>query len=203
MAKKKANRQTKTGKLPTHSRSKYSKALAKKIADMYESGEYSVRELCKAAQITPTTFYEWVKRKPYLVERFKQLQAARVKNIGDNAERGIKKLTEGGVFDEVTVEYENVLMKEYNSEGQVIREYWQEIEKKRTVKKKIYMPNVTACIFGATNAFPDRYKHQAHIDHTTKGDKVGQIEDLREVSTEELIERAKAAQGIIGQQAEN
>lgn len=154
-------------KAPKKQYNKWSQALADKIIELYETGKFTILEICKQVDCNKDSYYQWMKDKPYLQNGIDNVRIRRLNAIADRAESGLMKIVDVFEYDEKKTEYENVLVDDPENPG-----------KKKTVAKvkghsvtrKIIMPNARAIEYALNNVRKEDWKNTSHIDHTSGGD---------------------------------
>lgn len=136
---------------------KYNKAIVDKMAELYETGNYGIKEICEAVGITKETWYDWKEKKPYFSDLLERAHARRLENLGQLALSGMAVLLTKHEYEEVTTEY-------INGPGDKPK------IKSRKVVKKFVMPNERMIEFVATNRMAQEWKHRNNVDHTNNGD---------------------------------
>lgn len=139
----------------TGRKTKYNKAIVKRICDELATGKNSIEDVCKMVGIDDSTYYDWKNKKPEFSEAIKEAEERRLLAFKEMAKSGLAKLLDVHEYEEVTTEFEN------DSAGKPV------IKSQKRVKKKI-MPNPTAVIFTLTNRDQDNWKNKQSID--AKGD---------------------------------
>lgn len=168
---------------------KYTEELAQEIAQELATGKHTLKEVIKAKDLHHSTHYDWMEKKPEYSDLIKAALKNRRKNLAERAASGLYKLVDSHEYEEEETTYDLVEVKTEKPNGDVI--ITQELKPvSKKIKKKVHAPNMAAIAFVKTNVEPENWKHVQHIDHTTKGESI--IDDTTGMTTEELIERAKA-----------
>lgn len=144
---------------------KYSNKLALEIAEIYGMGKATIEEICTRFDITKTTFFDWIKKKPYFSDSIELYKEQRRQNIGDMALNALELLLTKHEYTEEKIEYETYVDPVTKAEKQKV------VSVSRT--KKFIMPNQAMTKFALINAKKDEWKDSSHIDHTTKGESMG------------------------------
>jgi len=121
---------------------KYSKELAKKIVELWATGEHTITAICTAVEIDRDTFYTWKKKKKAFAKMLEEVEQKRLDKIKEVAVSGLMILLRGKKYEETVTEYVNV--KDANGQSKP------EIKSQRKTKKVI-LPNATTVIFTLKN----------------------------------------------------
>lgn len=149
--------------MPAHG--KYSKKLAKKIVDLYATGEHGVKEICVAAGISLDTFYSWKKLKPEFSEALSEVLDNRLEHIGDLALSGLATLITKQEYTEEKIDYETYVDVLTGTQKQRVKSV--------TRTKKIILPNNAAIQYALNNVNKEKFRTASSIDHTSNGGAFG------------------------------
>lgn len=144
---------------------KYTAAIAEHFVDLYRTGRFTLTELCKAIDITPTTFYHWKEHNANFKKKLEQADKHRLINIKEIATKGLVKLLEGGeqgdIVEEFTVTTRPIYKYPWLEEDDPMQEILTPagthvlIGYKRTTK--ILMPDAKSVQFALRNADRENY----------------------------------------------
>lgn len=157
------------------------------IIELKETTDNNARDICKAVGIDECTYYEWLKTKPEFSKAIKEADQKRLNTMAAVARQALFKKVSGYEVEEVTTEY-------IPGEGGK-----PSIKIQKKTKKHISASD-TLIMYALNNTDPDNFKHKEHIDHTSKGKKVGF--DYGGMTTEQILERAKAVKKLEDEQDE-
>ncbi len=159
---------------------KYSADLRDAIAELVQYTDLTNKEICDQVEISEDSYYRYLKLHSDFSEAINKAQKERLIIMKDLARQKAFQKLKGFDSKDIVEEYEK------DENGELVLK-----AKKVTVKHN--EPSDTFVMYTLNNTDPENFKHKSHLDHTTK-DKA--LPDLSGLTTEELIERAKAAKTL-------
>lgn len=135
---------------------KYCPEIIQEICGYIAEGKTQA-DACKLANITTSTFHEWINEKIEFSEAVKRAEQQYKewynRDLVSSAKKSLKELILGWECEEVTTEY----VDDPKKPGQP------RIKQQKRVTKK-YKPDATAIIFALTNKVPDEFKNRQTIE---------------------------------------
>lgn len=163
---------------------KYTKERVAEIIHLKKTTDLIDEEICNAAGISETTFYHWKNTKPDFSELLKEAEDFKLRKIKQLARQQLHKRLTGYDVEEKRAEYEY-----YTDEnGKRKRRL-----KTQTVTTKHQQASDTLLMYSLNNTDREYFQHKEHVDHTSKGEK---LTDFSEMTTDQILERAKAIKTI-------
>lgn len=147
---------------------RYNKEIVQKITELVRSDSYTVIEICKQVGITPSTYYDWISRKPEFSESLKKAKDHFRDTMNVEAKRSLRKLVCGYTFKEVKTV---TIPKNKKYEPGESQEFIEEV----TVVEKHVPASIEAIIFTLTNGDPDNWKNRLNINLDLKADITGSV----------------------------
>lgn len=144
---------------------KYSEEIKKRIVELVEEGEFTMREICKSVGVHQNTVILWKKNKVEFREAIKEAEKKQYKNLGEIAKSSLIKLLKGFEYEEIT------------QEGVTDKSGVLKVKSVRKVKKYV-PPQTTAVIFTLKK-----------VDKENFGDEVESTKDPVKIIFEEVKNR--------------
>ncbi len=145
-------------------RTKYTKAMVRRITDLIAKDTYSITEICTMVGIDRHLFSRWKERHPEFAEAVEEAENRRTESLVTEARKSLmKKITGYDVIETKTVTAPDPKGKLDPSTGKPKAK----VVKQTTVKKHLE-PDTTAIIFLLTNADPEHFKNRHSNEVTGK-----------------------------------
>jgi len=159
---------------------KYSKKLLKKVVNLIESDDYTIKEICLQVGITAETWFQWLKSNAEFSDSVEKAKERRLDTFRKAARSGLLTLLQGTEFEEVKTEY--TTGKDPENPKKSIP-----VVKSQTRIKKLIQPNPTSVIFALKNLDPDTFADISEQRLTGKdGQPLFERPDMSKLSTEDL-----------------
>lgn len=144
---------------------KYNKAVRELIYSLYVKNEYSINEICKKADISKETFFDWKKHKPDFSDHLQYLDEVIRDNIVIKAKLSLEKLITGYSVDESKAE---IVYEKIPGTTEM-----RPIVKSRTKTTKHIQPNAGLIQYYLNNSDPKNFKTSTKVDVTSNGETIG------------------------------
>lgn len=132
--------------------------MVRRICQLIETDDYTVREICKNVDINVDTFYAWKNDKPEFSEALKKADDVRLEKFKTAARSGLLVLLNGKEYEEVLTE---MVAGKPDAEGNT-----KPVIKSQRKIKKFLMPNPTSVIFALKNLDEERFSDIFKQEHT-------------------------------------
>ena len=143
---------------------KYKAEAVEKIVEMLRSDTYNVGELCRAAGIATSTYYNWKSCDEEFVKAINGAKKERMDYFFTEAEKSLRKKLQGYTVDETKVV--TVPSKELDENGRPKPRI-----KEQTTVKKYIPPDTAIIIFTLTNGDDGTWRNRQYSEITGKGGK--------------------------------
>lgn len=159
---------------------KFEDAKAETFIDLYVTGLYSLKEMCRMAGFSMSTYYHWKASNEGFKKKLAEAEKLRIPEIKEASTRALMRLIEGGEYEEIHEEYERpdiTIMPKYpyldSDDPLNVEAAEKEIAKmqemppvlvRRKISHKVIMPNAQSVQFALRNLdkenFPDLQKQE-------------------------------------------
>ena len=143
---------------------KYKAEAVEKIVEMLRSDTYNVGELCRAAGIATSTYYNWKRDDEEFVKAINDAKKERMDYFVTEAEKSLRKKLQGYTVEETKVV--TVPSKELDENGRPKPRI-----KEQTTVKKYIPPDTAIIIFTLTNGEQETWRNRQYSEITGKGGK--------------------------------
>jgi hypothetical protein len=128
------------------------------IVNALSTGNYTVREICEAAGITETTYYEWIHTEPMFAEAVKKAELSRMKAITEMATSALARKIQGYDYTERRAIKTRRRPRKGEADTGEMR-----VKEEHEVTKHV-APDTTAIIFALTNGDPSRWRNSHSVE---------------------------------------
>lgn len=136
-------------------------ALAKRVCELYESQNATLKSCCESAGVSENTFYYWCAQIEEIKVLYKKAKEKSVEifwdRLREKAQTGLERLVEGETYTETRREVG------VTSTGSI---------DKTTETEVRVLPNPTSVIFALKGEYPDRFADRGKTDLTSGGKEI-------------------------------
>lgn len=166
--------------------------IAPEIIHLKATTDLPNYQIAESLGINEATYYDWLNKRPEFSKAIKEADRKRLELMKQKArEMAFKKLT-GYTVEEEKTEFISKTTIVKNADG-TEEQISKPVPKSKTVTKKHIAASDTLIMYILNNTDEDNFRHKEHHDHTNKGEK---FFDYGNLTTEELMARAKASEKL-------
>lgn len=169
--------------------------IAKEIVHLKATTDLPNYKIAEVLGIHESTYYDWLKTRPEFSKAIKEADEKRLQLMKQKAREMAFKKLEGYTVEEERVEFINkqtVIEKPDGTKETISKP----VPKNKVLTKKHIAASDTLIMYVLNNTDEENFRHKEHHDHTSKGEKVF---DYSNLTTEELVARAKASDQLENQ----